>query len=68
MDVIEELDTVLILKENKKGSVVDISNGIYVVEYCDDCLSSGDENKWKLFYCSIEELELIHKGPMRNDE
>lgn len=68
MDVIEELDTVLILRENIKGTVVDISNGIYAVECCDDCLPSGDENKWKLFYCSIEELELIHKGPMRNDE
>ena len=29
MDVIEELDTVLILRENIKGTVVDISNGIF---------------------------------------
>ena len=68
-DIIEELDTVLIINECKKGTVVDISaDGIFTVEYCDDSLLEGEDDKWQLFRCKTEDLKLIHKGPMLKDE
>lgn len=68
-DIIEELDTVLIINEGKKGTVVDIStDGIVTVEYCDDALPEGAYGKWQLFYCKTADLRLIHKGPMLKEE